>query len=148
MNQLSLIFAAVLAAGFLGQGPAREAPPSLERLCGKLVHYEGAWVHGRDKTRNLPHVPVRLYPAVDREQCCEGLAAKATLSTGHWGDFEFKPKGISAGFYWLEVEPNGREYKILIEYAPKKHWGQMCTQTVWEVDDAGKLRHEQLMTID
>ena len=153
MNVAVTLAVLSVMAGTFSQRPGDKELPTVERLCGKLVHSEKVSVKGHDrdfttKERNLAHAPVRLYSALGDGACCEGRTAASTTTTGHWGGFELKSKGLIAGPYWLEVESNGQKHTILILYSPKKNSDQLCTDTVWELDSEGNLSKQQFIIVD
>ena len=88
-----------------------------------------------------------LFLAGENGQCCEGAAAIVTSVTGHWGGFELKTNQLPGGLYWLEVEPEGRKYSILVRYAPKRHSDQLCYQTYWDIDDKGNFSEGKFITV-
>jgi hypothetical protein len=131
----------LFVANAFAQAPSKPQP-TVEKFCGKLyrIHY----VPIRDKipsysikTNDLRHVTVRLYAATENGKCCDGLSPIATTTTGHWGSFGFTSKGLPGGLYWLQAEPQGNKYSILVRYTPKRHADQLCYQTSWAIDDAG-----------
>lgn len=142
--------ARVLAVYFLtvsafAQAPTTAlAPPTLERLCGKLRHVE----YQLGIQKNLRKVIVNLYPAVRAGECCEAGPPIATAITGRWGSFHLKTKGLAAGSYWLEVQPNGRKYHMLVRYTPKRYPDQLCYQTYWDVHDDGSFGEGGVVTVD
>jgi len=153
MKTIVIIAATFLSCGAFAQSSNTTDLPVTERLCGKLQRTQDFPVKGglnqiTTKYWNLPHVSVSLYPATDGRQCCDGIVPLMTTKTGHWGSFEFKAKGLPAGSYWVQVEPNGRQYRMRIQYAPKKNSTQLCSTTFWDVDDAGSFRMGQLITLD
>jgi hypothetical protein len=103
-----------------------DAPVDVERVCGKLVHYEQIPLANnafKAKTKNLPHIAGRIYRANEGQKCCEGLPVVGETQTGRFGDFEFK--NSAAGLYWLVFQVNGRDYKFLIRYAKKSDRSKM-----------------------
>ena len=138
MNLVSALFVASFGLGALAQSPYPPRQVTVERLCGKLKHVEEFQITATSsgqKSWNLPHVIVNLYPAPENGECCE--RAIATAETGLWGSFKLKTKQLQGGLYWLEVLPNGRKYRILVRYAPKRRSDQECYNTWWQVNDAG-----------
>jgi hypothetical protein len=153
MNLTSVVIMAAVAASLSAQTPKADTPPTLERLCGKLhrvQEFPDKKVPNTidQKEWNLSHVPVRLYPADGNNACCTGKTPIAETKTSHWGGFELKSKGIPAGTYWLEVEPNGQRSELMVQYSPKKYSNQLCTETFWEVDDTGNLRNATFIIVD
>jgi hypothetical protein len=153
MKLIPILVVVLFAASTLAQAPNSAPPPSLERLCGKLEHVQNVPVKDApntivSKARDLPRVAVRLYPAGENGQSCEGASAIATTATGHWGSFGFKSKQLPGGLYWLQVEPNERKYRMLIRYAPKRYSDQSCSETLWEVNDSGDFWRAQIITVD
>jgi hypothetical protein len=153
MKLIPLIAAVLIAASALAQVPKSATPPTVERLCGKLEHVQNLPVKGtsntfRTKERPLSRVVVSLYPAVENGQCCEKTPAIATVETGRCGSFEFKSKQLPDGLYWLQVEPNGRKYQMLIRYAPNRPSDESCSRTVWEVNDSGDFWKAQIISVD
>jgi hypothetical protein len=142
-----------LSASALAQAPNNAPPPTVQRICGKLEYTHDVPVKGDPKSvvakeKDVRHADVDLYPATENGQCCEGLAAASTTRTGHWGSFELKSKHLPGGLYWLHVEWNDRKYQMLIQYEYKKYPDQLCSQAVWEVNDAGELRKVLFITVD
>jgi len=143
----------LLSASAFAQAPNDAPPPTVQRLCGKLEYTHDIPVKGDSKSivtkeQDVRHAAVSLYPAVENGQCCEGVAAASTTMTGHWGSFQLKSKQLPGGLYWLQVEWNSRKYQMIIQYEPKKYSDQLCSQTVWEVNDAGDLRKVIFITVD
>jgi hypothetical protein len=152
MNLIFISAAVLFAIGAIAQTPNSATPPTLERLCGNLQQMDLRPIEGQPhsfayEVRKLRHVAVSLYAADDNRQCCEGISPLATVQTGHWASFQFKTKSLPPGMYWVQVEPEGRRYQILIRYAPKKHSDQQCYQTCWDVDDSGNFRERTQRTI-
>jgi len=153
MKLIPLSVAILIASSAFAQAPSSAQPPILERLCGKLEHAQDLPVKGEPTTivtkyQNLRHAPVSLYPAVENGQWSDGATPIVTATTGHWGSFQLKTKQLPGGLYWLQVEPDGRKYRMLVRYAPKRFPDQLCTQTVWEVNDAGGFRKVALISVD
>jgi hypothetical protein len=153
LNLIPISLVLLFAANAVAQAPKSAQPPTVERICGKLEHTETIPVKGDphtlvEKVRNLRHVSISLFPADENRQCCEGANAIATTVTGHWGGFEMKLKRVPSGLYWLQVEPDGQKYRMIIRYAPKRYSDQLCTQTYWAIDNAGNFREGQFITID
>jgi hypothetical protein len=153
MTLIPLSVVILFAASALAQAPNGAPPPTLERLCGKLEHAQDLPVKNapntfKTKERDVRHAAVSLYAAGENGQCCEGATAIATTTTGHWGSFQLKSKQLPGGLYWLQVEPNGRKYRMLIRYAPKRFSDQLCTQTLWELNDSGDFWKVELITVD
>jgi hypothetical protein len=141
-----------IAASALAQTPQSRKQPTLERLCGKLLRTENIPIKGEPnsftmKTHDLGHVTVSLYPAQEKGMCCDGSPISTTV-TGRWGSFEFKPKRVPGGLYWLEIEPEGHKYSILVRYTPKRYSDQLCFQTYWDIDDKGNFSEGTFLTVD
>jgi hypothetical protein len=114
----------------------------LERLCGKLQHVDALPIKTevyeiRTEILNIPRAAVTLYAADAGSPCCDRATPVATAVTGHGGSFRLKSKRLPGGMYWLQVEPNGRKYRMLFQYAPKRHSNQLCAETYWSVDEKG-----------
>jgi hypothetical protein len=144
---------ALLAATLSSQAAEILSPPKLERICGKLDRVESVPTKNKrgiskEKKRDLARVPVALYEAREGQPCCEGIAPVATAKTDHWGDFEIRPKHAAGGLYWLQVEPDGHRYKMLVQYRPKRNSNEMCTQKHWEIDENVNFVESQTITID
>ena len=128
-------------------------PPVVERLCGKLLHSEQVPIKNavntfEDKTRNLAHVTVKLYRADDDRLCCNGLSLAAETKTGRWGSFRLREKGLVGGVYWIVVRPTSREYRLLIRYEPKKNSDELCSQSLFELNDAGNFWKAEIVVLD
>jgi hypothetical protein len=141
------------AASGLAEAPNSAPSPSLERWCGKLEHVQNLPVKDAPnafvtKQRDLRRGRVSLYPAGENSQCWEGAAAMATAVTGNRGCCELKSKHLPGGLYGLQVEPNGRKYRVLIHYAQKRFSDQLCSQPVWEASESGDFRKAQLISVD
>ena len=147
---LTLLLFAHLA---MAQTTRKNPPTNVEKLCGKLVHSEDVPIKNSQnvfntRSRNLPHIEVRLYRAEDILRCCDGLLLAAKTTTGRWGAFHFKEKGLTRGLYWIVVHPEGREYKLLLQYDAKKRREQLCSQTFWELNDAGDFWEAETVTLE
>jgi hypothetical protein len=147
------LFALLFAVCLSAQTQKTIEPPSTEKLCGKLVHSERIPVKNQtntyeEKTKNLGRVVLRLYAAVEGRSCCEGLFPKVEATTGKWGSFHFKEKCVGPGLYWLVAKVNNREYKLLVQYAPKANSTELCSGQSWELDDAGNFWKAELITVD
>jgi hypothetical protein len=140
---------AFLASAFLmnfaqGPSPPRNTPPAVERLCGKLMHVQhvpdkvtqNAF---EDKTKNLPHVSVQLYRDDGNRKCCDGLPLVAEGTTGRWGSFQLKEKGLTEGLYWVVARYNLRTYQLLLRFEPKKNSTELCSDVSFQLDDAGNF---------
>jgi hypothetical protein len=101
-----------------------------------------------DKTRNLAHVTVQLYRADDDRLCCNSLFLAAETKTGRWGSFHLKEKGLVGGLYWIVVRPTSREYQLLIHYEPKKSSDELCSWSLFELNDAGKFWKAGIVVVD
>jgi hypothetical protein len=151
MRVLSIAAMALLANIAQAQSQPHNAPV-LEKLCGKLLHSEQVPVKNttntfEDKTKNLSHVMVQLYRADDRP-CCDGLFLAAEAKTGRWGSFHLKEKGLAPGLYWVVARPNSREYRMLVRYEPKSGSEQLCSQSLFELNDAGNFWRAEIVVLD
>jgi hypothetical protein len=143
----------LLSASAFAQAPNNAPPPNVQRLGGKLEYTHDIRVKGDPKSivtkeKDVRHAVLNLYPAVENGQCCEGLAAASTAITGHWSSFELKSKHLPGGLYWLHVAWDNRKYQMLIQNEPKRYPDQLCSRTVWEVNDAGELPKVLFITVD
>ncbi len=132
MKLIPLSVAILIVSSAFAQAPSSAQPPILERLCGKLEHAQDLPVKGEPNTivtkyQNLRHAPVSLYPAVENGQWSDGATPIVTATTGQWGSFQLKTKQLPGG---------------------KRFPDQLCTQTVWEVNDAGGFRKVALISVD
>lgn len=144
MKVVALLASAFLANFAQVRGPTRITPPPVERLCGKLVHVEH--VPDKDipnafegKTRSLPRVPIRLYGADGDRSCCEGLPLVGEATTGRWGSFRLKEKGLAGGLYWIVARRDARQYQLLVRFGPRKNSTELCSDLSYEVDDLGNM---------
>ena len=133
-----------LASNGTAQTARGNAPTTVERLCGKVEHVREIPVKAAQNTflteaRKLPRVPVSLYPAEEGRECCFGTSPIASTTTGRWGSFRFDENKLTSGPYWIVVKPNGREYRLLIQYARKKNSDKLCSDTFWQVTDDGRF---------
>jgi len=145
-----LVYSAVMVNA---QDAGKKDPPKFARLCGKLQHSEQVPVKNakntfEDRVRDLPHVTVRLYSAQQDRECCDGMPLTAQTVTGHWGAFRFDTKNLMSGFYWLVIQTNGREYKMHVQYDPRLKSGDLCSETFWELNDAGRFWISESITVD
>ena len=153
MKSTSIFGAIFFAASALAQTPNSTPPQTLERLCGKLEHVQNLPVNGNPyvvatKRHSLPRVIVSLFSADGTSDCCGGAAPVLTTATDHRGSFEFKSRQLPGGTYWLEVEPNGRKYRMLIRYASRKHSDELCSEIFWQVNDNGDFNMAHPITLD
>ena len=144
MKLIAFMFALLFGSLCTAQTNDKKDPPTLERLCGKLVHSQLVPIKNQlnafeDRTKNLPGISMRLYRSDGDRPCCEGLQLAAEAKTGHWGAFHLDKKALAPGLYWLIVECPSREYRVLIHYTPKKNSMELCGDRFFEVDDAGNL---------
>jgi hypothetical protein len=142
MNLMPIGLLVLLSASAFAQAPSSARPPTLERLCGMLQHVDALPIKTevyeiRTEILNIPHAAVTLYAADAGSRCCDRATPVAMAVTGHLGSFRLKSKRLPGGMYWLQVEPNGRKYRILFQYAPNRHSDQLCTETYWTVDEKG-----------
>ena len=143
----------LLSASAFAQAPNNSSPPTVQRLCGKLEQTKDVPVKGEPnnlatKEQDARHAAVSLYSADANGQCCELATAVTTTMTNHWGNFHLKSKHLPEGIYWLQVEWNGRKYRMLVHYAPKRYPDQLCSETEWEINDAGDFRKVEFITVD
>jgi hypothetical protein len=151
LRVLSIAAMAFLASIARAQSQPHNAPV-LEKLCGKLLHSEQVPLKNttntfEDRTKNLSHVMVQLYRADDRP-CCNGLFLAAETKTGRWGSFQLKEKGLAPGLYWVVARPNSREYRMLVRYEPKSASKEVCTQSLFELNDAGNFWKAEIVEVD
>jgi len=142
-----------LAVVVNAQDAGKTEPPKVAKLCGKLQHTEDVPVKNakntfEEKVRNLPQVTVRLYSAKQGSECCNGMPLAAQAVTGRWGGFRFGSKNLIGGLYWLAVQTNGREYKLLFQYDPKLKSDELCSETFWRLNDAGQFWMGRTITVD
>jgi hypothetical protein len=153
MRLVSIFVLLVSTGSAMAQTNQNDPPQALEKLCGKLVHSEDVRVKNTQntfetRTRNLPRVSVNLYRANDGQGCCDKSLLVAKATTTHWGAFHFDTKKTAGGLYWIVVKPEGRENKLLVRYSPKGSSKQLCYQTFWTVNDAGKFWISETVTLD
>lgn len=138
-----------LAMPVWAQAGNSEVPVHVERVCGKLVHYEEIPFGDRTvkaKTKNLPRITGRIYRASEGGKCCEGLPVVGETQTGRFGDFDFKKS--TAGLYWVVFRGADREYKFLIRYAPQKSSDEKCSAFQYEVRNDGTASIGRIITVD
>jgi hypothetical protein len=153
MKAISILVLFISVGSAMAPSSQKNAPSVVDRLCGKLIHSEDVRVKNTQNTfetqsRILPRVSVLLYRADDGHACCDELLLAAKTTTGRWGSFHFSTKKTSAGLYWIVVEPEGHENKLLVRYDPKGNSGQLCYQTFWVVNDAGNFWKSETVTVD
>jgi len=144
-----LLFAVASAA----QTADKKEPPSLERLCGKLERVE--YVSRKNepssldpKYSNMSNVPLFLYRAESNQACCESLQLADEGKSNHWGNFKLERKGITAGLYWIVACPASSEYRMLVQYAPKKNSTALCGDNVFQVTDKGEFSMARFIVVD
>jgi len=146
MKLVPVLVVYTLALGAFAQAPRTAPwPPILDQLCGRLQHAPDAVLRGTafafdvKSVWNLPHVVVKLYPAVENAQCCKDAMASANGITDRWGSFNLKTKRLQEGLYWLEVRPDGQSHALLVRYVPSRTSDQRCYENVWNIDDGGQF---------
>jgi hypothetical protein len=152
MRVLSIAAMAFVASIAQAQSQSHAAPV-VEKLCGKLLHSEQVPVKNttntfKDKTKNLSHIMVQLYRADDGRPCCDRLFLAAETKTGRWGSFHLKEKGLAPGLYWVVARPNWREYRMLVRYEPKSGSKELCSQSLFELNDAGNFWRAEIVVLD
>jgi hypothetical protein len=153
MRPIAFIFVLLFESLCTAQTNDKKDPPTLERLCGKLVHSQLVPVKNQlnavgDKTKNLPGISMRLYRSEGDRPCCEGLQLVAETKTGHWGAFHLDRKVLAPGLYWVIVNCPESEFRVLIHYTPKKDSTELCGDRFFEVDDAGNLRISEMIYVE
>jgi hypothetical protein len=148
MNWQALLVLPFLANFAAAQSEKMQAPPKVEKICGKLQRETPVRVSPLAKTNLLFGVPLGLYVAEGDRPCCEAMTLAGTTKSGTWASFHFKAKNLKPGMYWLVAKTNDREYKILIQYEPKKNSEQSCGDTWWQVNNDGKFEKLEVITVD
>jgi hypothetical protein len=151
MNVLLMLTMALLWSGAPIQAQAEQRPILVERMCGKLIRYRQVPIKGTTntfdvKTKALPRVDLNLYRGNGNAKCCESLSVVAKTKTGRRGSFEFK--NVVDDIYWLVASVDGRDYKMLIRYQPKKNSDEKCSENWFQIEDSGSFGFGKTITVD
>jgi hypothetical protein len=118
---------------------------TVDRLCGRLIYVKNVDTP-QEKATSLSKVVVRLYRERGDTECCNNIAAVGEVPSGQGGKFEFKK--MPAGNYWIVTTARGHECKMLVRYEPTKRDPTVCSQRLYEVDEAGRFILHTLITLD
>src|SRR5271168_3414580 len=134
MKLMALALLFLFSADCDAQSVAKENVPFTERFCGKLVHSLEAPTK-KDQVLPLPRKNIRLYRAEGSGKCCSGLTPVAHTTAGRRGSFQLVGKNVRPGSYWVAVEVDGRDYKLLVRYQQPDEPDTLCDRREWAIDN-------------
>jgi len=147
MKSVALAALFLLATNCAAQAGDAKHIPVVEKFCGRLIRAE----EGTDtpsKKQVLVGNNIRLYRADDSGQCCAGLSLVAQATTSRKGSFHLQPKKLASGLYWVAVEMQGQEYKLLVRYRTPEEADELCNRRNWSIDNEGMFAVSQFIRVD
>jgi hypothetical protein len=126
-------------------------PWRVDRICGRAEYLKRIPERKRpnnysDKRRSLSGVSLELYEAADNSPCCSEVKNVGSTTSGRGGQFEFNPD--RPGRYWLMAKWNGKDYKVAIDFEPKKKSTTVCSEQGIQIEDDGDASWWVTVTVD